>query len=230
MDKILIIGASGYCKVIIEIIESNKEYQIYGLIDSFKAKGSKVLGYPVIGDERILKKLASEGINKGFVAIGDNSTRHAMQQKITQMVPEFEFVNVIHPSSVISPSVIMGKGNGILAAVVINAQAQVGNFCILNTASTLGHDGIMDDFSSLAPGVNTGGNVSIGCFSAISLGAKVIQGITIGKHAIIGAGSIIIKNVEDLKLVYGVPAKEIRDVKKGEKYLSGLWNSKDSNE
>lgn len=222
MDKILIIGASGHAKVIIETIELSNNYSIYGLIDTFKPVGKNILGYEVLGTEDYIGDLIKKGINKGVIAIGDNWTRLLIKNKIEKKFPDFEFITIIHPLSIISPSVEIGKGTVILASVIINAEAKIGDFCILNTGATFGHESIIMDFSSLAPGVTIGGNVSIGKCTAISLGVNVIQGITIGKHSIIGAGSLILNNVADYKLFYGVPAKEIRTIKEGEKYLSKL--------
>ncbi|PKV50994.1 sugar O-acyltransferase (sialic acid O-acetyltransferase NeuD family) [Aquimarina sp. MAR_2010_214] len=223
MEKTLIIGASGHAKVIIETIELNNNYEIYGLIDTFKPKGSKLLRYEVLGKEEDIPSLIKQGIRKGIIAIGDNWVRYQMYLKIKKIAPDFEFINVIHPSVVISPSVILGEGSVILASVTINAEAQVGDFCILNTGVNLGHDSIMKEFSSLAPGATIGGNVYIGKGTAISLGANIIQGITVGNYSVVGAGSVIVNNIDDYKLAYGVPAKEIRTFKKGERYLSGLW-------
>ncbi|WP_299252467.1 acetyltransferase [uncultured Aquimarina sp.] len=219
MDKILIIGASGHAKVIIETVELNRNYQIYGLIDSFKTKGSKVFGHEIIGDENCILDLFDKGVNKGIIAIGDNWDRYLMYKKIIELVPDFEFISVIHPSSVISPSVTIGAGTVILASVTVNADARINNFCILNTGCNFGHDSSLSDFSSLAPGVSVGGNVNIGKCTAIFLGANIIQNINIGMHSAIGAGSLIIDNVEDFKLYYGVPGKEIRVIKKGEIFL-----------
>ncbi|WP_103068545.1 acetyltransferase [Aquimarina sediminis] len=220
MDKVLIIGASGHAKVIIETIELGGDYQIHGLIDTYKPKGEKLLDYEILGTEHDIPDFVSKGINKGIIAIGDNWTRFLMQSRIKEVSPDFEFVTVIHPSAIISPSVRIGVGTIILASVTINAEARIGNFCILNTDANFDHDSTIQDFSSLAPGVTVGGNVSIGRCTAISLGANVIQGITIGRHSIVGAGSLILHDVADFSLVYGVPAKEIRSIKEGESYLS----------
>ncbi|MFD2562440.1 acetyltransferase [Aquimarina rubra] len=220
MEKIVIIGASGHAKVVIETVESNGKYQIYGLIDSFKPKGDKVLGYEILGTEDLIKDLIKKGIKKGIIAIGDNWTRYLMHTKIKELAPDFEFVTIIHSSAIISPSVIIGKGTVILASVKVNALAEIGDGCILNTNASFGHDGKLNDFASIAPGVTVGGNVTVGFCSAISLGANVIQGVDIGKHSIIGAGSLILHDVDDFNLVYGVPGEVIKTVKKGKRYLS----------
>ena len=77
----------------------------------------------------------------------------------------------------------------------------------------------MEVFSSLAPGVTTGGNVYIGEYSAISLGAKIIHNVVIGKHTVVGAGSTVLKNLPDNCVAYNTPAKIGRNRIAGEKYL-----------
>ncbi|MGL5126078.1 MAG: hypothetical protein ACRC6U_08900 [Fusobacteriaceae bacterium] len=48
----------------------------------------------------------------------------------------------------------------------------------------------------------------MGSESWVGIGSTVIQGIEIGNSVIIGAGSVVIKDVSDKKKAYGVPAKE----------------------
>ncbi|WP_062059406.1 acetyltransferase [Aquimarina longa] len=221
MEKIIVIGASGHAKVIIETIELVGKYQIYGLIDSYKEKGGQLFDYNILGTEEDIRNIAAKGITKGIIAIGDNWNRYLMYMRIKEIVPDFDFITVVHPSVVISAKTSIGDGTVILASVTINADAEIGDFCILNTGVNFGHDSTIKNFSSLAPGVTIGGNVLIEECTAISLGTNVIQNITIGKHTIIGAGSLVVNDIDDFKLVYGVPAKVIREVTKGERYLSG---------
>jgi acetyltransferase-like isoleucine patch superfamily enzyme len=77
----------------------------------------------------------------------------------------------------------------------------------------------MEEFSSLAPGVVTGGTVRIGSYSAVSLGANIIQGRAIGRHTVIGAGALVLEDIPDFSVVYGVPATVVRKRKEGDKYL-----------
>ena len=51
--------------------------------------------------------------------------------------------------------------------------------------------------------------VIIGDYVFIGPRAIILPGITIGKGAVIGAGAVVTKNVEEFKIVGGVPAKEI---------------------
>ena len=81
------------------------------------------------------------------------------------------------------------------------------------------HDNKIGKFCSIGPGSTIGGKVKINDYSAIALGSSVIQEISIGGHVVVGAHSLILNNVMDNTLVYGVPAKEIRKRNPGDKYL-----------
>ena len=103
--------------------------------------------------------------------------------------------------------------------VTIGDNHTIGRFCILNTNSSLDHDSVMGDYSSLAPNAVTGGEVRIGDFSAVSIGATVLHQIEIGEHAVIGAGSTVTKNIGSYCVAVGTPARVIRKRKAGERYL-----------
>ena len=133
--------------------------------------------------------------------------------------------SLIHPSSVISEDSKIGEGAAIMPLCVINNSSEIGKGVIVNTKSSLDHDNLLKDFSSVAPGVTTGGSVIIGSRTAISIGATIKQNIKIGSDSVIGASSYVNKNIPDEKIVYGCPAKIIRDRAIGEKYLwSSIWN------
>ncbi len=218
--KIIIIGASGHAKVIIDIIEKEKKFLITGLIDNNKKTGETILGYKIIGKDRNIPQIVKkQQIYGAIIAIGDNWTRKIVAEKIKKLIPALKFITAIHPSAQIGKSVKIGDGTAIMAGAIINPGSTIKKHCILNTKSSLDHDCVMEAFSSLAPNATTGGNVKIGRYSAISIGANIIHGISIGEHSIVGAGSVVLKNIPVLTIAYGVPAKIIRSREIGQKYL-----------
>ncbi|MDQ7784113.1 MAG: acetyltransferase [Desulfomonilaceae bacterium] len=220
MKHIVVVGASGYAKVVADIVEKRGEFTIAGLIDSFKPKGYEVLHYQVLGNEHDLPTLVRQyDLTGGVLAIGDNWDRYRMVSSISNLVPEFEFLRLVHPSACLAHDVEIGRGTVITAGAVVNSASQVGKFCIINTRASVDHDNTVGDFASLAPGVTTGGNVTIGEFTAVSLGANIIHGITVGPHAVIGAGATVVDDVPGFSVALGTPAKVVRDRKEGERYL-----------
>lgn len=219
-NNIVIIGSSGHSKVIIDIITKQSKYKIIGLIDNHKQSNEEVLGYPIIGNDDYLETLyEKENINKGIIAVGDNWSRYKIYKNIKKNLPNFEFISAIHPTAIIGNNVSIGNGSVVMAGTVINPDSIVGDHCIINTKSSIDHDCHISDFASIAPGVTTGGNVSIGKFSAISLGVNIIHKINIGENSLIGASSLVIKDIPGESVFIGNPCKFLRKRKKGEKYL-----------
>lgn len=136
-----------------------------------------------------------------------------------EVCTDLTFVSAIHPRASIARDVSVGEGTVVMAGATINPSCSIGRFCILNTNSSLDHDSIMEDFSSLAPFVTTGGNCRIGGYSAVSIGVVLIHGIYIGEHSIVDAGSTVVKNIDPFKVAYGTPARAIRSRQPGDKYL-----------
>ncbi|UKM63944.1 acetyltransferase [Flavobacteriaceae bacterium GSB9] len=218
--NVVIIGASGHAKVVIDIVERLNQYSIVGLIDSFKPIDSSIYNYRVLGNENDIPRLSkSHNFKLGIIAIGDNWTRKLIYEKIKKISPDFDYISAIHPNAVIGKNVKIGKGTVIMAGAVINSDANIGKFCIVNTKASLGHDSILKKYASLAPNSTIGGKSTIGACSAICMGAIIIQDISIGKHSIIGAAALINKNISDYKMVYGIPGKIIKSISEGEKYF-----------
>ena len=220
MSRILVIGASGHAKVVLDIFEKQARHQVVGLLDDFKPVGTNWFGYEVVGSVADVAELATRLQADGlFVAIGDNFIRSQLVERLKSLAPQLEFVSAVHPSAQIARGVSVGGGSVVMAGVVINSDSAIGDFCIVNTHSSVDHDNRLGSFSSLAPRVATGGNVSIGEGSAIGIGAVILHGRKIGQHAVVGAGSVVTRDVPELSVAYGVPAKVIRSRTIGEKYL-----------
>ncbi|MBC8334519.1 MAG: acetyltransferase [Anaerolineales bacterium] len=220
MENILIIGSGGHAKVIIDIVEKEGLYNIVGLLNKQPNTNEKILGYDLLGREEDLPKLVKVHAIQGIIiAVGDNFTREKVVSIAKEKCPELKFFSAIHPQASIASDASIGQGTVIMAGVSVNPTSSIGEFCILNTNSSLDHDSQMGDFTSLAPGVIVGGECQIGEFSAINIGAILIPRITIGKHSVVGAGSLVNKSVASFEVVYGSPAKKIRERTAGERYL-----------
>jgi sugar O-acyltransferase (sialic acid O-acetyltransferase NeuD family) len=220
MKNILLYGASEHGKYTADIIEKEGKYRIIGFVDDSITFAKRLYGYSVLGGGNdLLIYVKRYNIYGGIVTIGDNFVRYKVVKHIKSVIPNFRFVKAVHPFTSIARDVRIGDGSVLMAGVIINSSSNVGKHCFLATKASLDHDGWMDDFSSLAPGVTTGGNVRIGEFSTVSIGANVKHGITIGKHTVIGAGATVVKNISSYVVAYGTPCRTVRERKKGEKYL-----------
>lgn len=204
-EKVLLIGAGGHCKIIIECLDLQK-YEIVGILDNFVPNGTHICGIPVIGSDEDAEKLYKNGIRLAVVTIvGNLEIRRCILNKYRKI--GFQFPNIIHEACRISPSARIGEGVVILANVCVNAEAKVGDFVTLNTGSIIEHEVSIGENSHIAPGAILLGASQIGCNTMIGAGATVLQQIYIGNECKIGAGSVVLHNIEDKKTVYGIPAK-----------------------
>ena len=207
MSDILIYGAGGQAKSVVDVAEKSNKYNIAGLIDDTKNDPSSILGYPVYNDIRILYR---KGIKRGLVAIGDNAERYHIVEDILSKYPDFSFVTLIHPSVQLAQDVSVQEGTVIMAGCCIKPTVVIGRHCIINANSTIGHDIMIGNFASLGPGGILGGHVVVGSFTAIGLGASVIHNIRIGESTVVGAGSTVVKDIPSNVVAYGTPCVVVR--------------------
>lgn len=220
MKKILIFGIGGHAKVLVDIIEKQEKYIIAGFINQNYEKNQIEMGYEVLGDVPSLNEIIADyEIYGGIIGIGDNSIRASVKEKIHRLIPNFKFVNCIHPNSSLGKDVTLGEGNVLMSGTIINSSSSINNHCILNTNSSIDHDCIMSNYSSIAPNVTVGGNVHIGEYSAIGIGSNILHNVNIGKNCIIGGGSLVCNDTNINSIYYGSPSKYIRKHKLGDRYL-----------
>lgn len=198
MNKLVIIGASGHGKVVAEIAKLSGYNEIVFLDDNIEK--NYCAGLSIVGKLSEIRNFIDYDL---FIAIGSNSVRESIARKLLN----FNVVTLIHPQSIISERVKIGKGSVIMPGAVINSDAEIGQFCIINTCSSVDHDSLVGDFSHISVGSHIAGTVSIGNNVFIGAGATVINNLTIGSNSIVGAGAVVIENVSQNSKVIGVPAK-----------------------
>jgi sugar O-acyltransferase (sialic acid O-acetyltransferase NeuD family) len=220
MKNIVLFGGGNQAHYTIDIIEKEGKYHIVGIIDSVHDVGSERFGYKILGRMDSLKEIIDEySIHGGVISIGDNGTRYLVYNQIIKSIPNFNFINAIHPSVTIGNTTELGVGIVAMAGCIFNPKAKIGNFTFFATGAQVEHDNVINDFASISAGSITGGYVTLGKFSAITLGVTVLDRIEIGENTVVGAGSLVIKSLPDNVLAYGNPAKIIRSRNQFEKFL-----------
>lgn len=211
MNKVILIGAGGHSRVIIDILKLDI-IGIYGIIDNDKTKENTELdGIKIIGSDDLLIDIFNQGIKNAFVCIGtigNNEIRNKLYEKAKSL--GFNLINAIHPKSIIADNLVLGQGNAIMAGTIVNTGVTLGSNIVLNTGCIIEHDVVIEDNVFVGPGAVIGGGVSIGENAFIGLGAKIIQGVTIGSNSVVGAGSVVINDISENTLNVGVPAKTLK--------------------
>lgn len=219
MQPILVVGSSWNAGVVNDIIQVGGKFQIVGFVDDTEPAGTIKKGHRVLGPLSALAEISEREKCKNLVlTIGDNWWRRKIFYDIAKS-GRFNFPAIVHPSSVVALGCGIGQGAILMARAHVGCSSDVGMFCIVNTGSSVDHDCKMGHFSSLAPGVFMGGLVEIGECTHVGVGASISDRKKIGAHAVVGTGAVVVRDIHDLSVAYGNPARVKRSRAEGDKYL-----------
>jgi sugar O-acyltransferase (sialic acid O-acetyltransferase NeuD family) len=183
-------------------------YEVVCLIDDDERTWGTVLnGVPVMGLEKAHEQFPEAEVAGG---IGAPRLRQQTMEKATAM--GFRLATLIHPRVERSRWIEMSEGTIICAGNTLTTNIKLGRGVQLNLHCTIGHDVIMGDYTTLAPGVHVSGWVHFGKRVYVGTGAVIINGtseapLTIGDDVVIGAGACVIRPVAAGLTVVGVPAR-----------------------
>lgn len=207
MPEVVLLGAAGHAKVVIEIFRESNEWEVVGCL-SPGASGGSVRGVPILGGDGELERIFQRGIVHAFAAIGDNHRRLVVSARLREI--GFRLVNAISGRAIVSPSVRLDTGIAVMPGAIINAESVVGAGAIINTGSTVDHDCRLGAYSHIGPGSNLAGGVHVGEGAFLGIGSRVIPNIVIGEWSIVGAGGVVIANLSAHATAVGIPARVVR--------------------
>lgn len=208
--NIIILGAGGHGRVVLDILQQAREHVVKGFLDSNpQLWGRRVDGIPVLGGTDLLPDLAGQGIEGAVVAIGDNGVRRQFADLVD--ASGLELANAIHPSANLARTVTVGCNVVIAAGALVCAHCQIGDSVILNTGCIIDHESMVGTAAHVCPGVKVAGHVTIESGAFAGIGATIIQNLRIGYDSVVGAGSVVIEDVEPMTTVVGMPARMIKN-------------------
>lgn len=207
--KILLLGAGGHCKSIIDSLVMNQIYTDIGIVDK-ESRESNILGISRVGIDADLYDLYRQGWTDAFISvgsIGDTSLRRKLYVDILKI--GFTIPSIVDRTAVIAADIKLPMGVYIGKRAVINAGTVLGACAIINTGSIIEHDCNIGDFAHISPGAVLCGQVSVGADTHIGAGSVVLQKLSIGDHTVIGIGSVVTKSIPDHVRAYGNPCKVV---------------------
>lgn len=204
MEKLILIGAGGYAKSILDSIDYYN-YQVVGFIDEFSGE-KEHLGYPILG--KSLQDLDDMHQYFYFISIGNNKKRSIWYNELVKH--HLRLINVVDRSAIISPRAEIGNGCFIGKLTIVNSKAVIGNDCIINTRALVEHGCTVYNHVNLSTNSVINGDVVVEEGSFIGSCSVTIGQLHIGQWSTIGAGSVVIRDVGNSITVAGVPAKMIK--------------------
>ena len=200
-EHVYVIGAGGHAKVVISTIRSMQLFSIAGILDDDESRWNReIMNEKILGPIDLLDGLKNPS---AILAIGDNATRASIAKRFSRV----KWQVIIHPSAWIDPTVAIGEGTVIFAGSVVQPETIIGKHCIVNTAVSIDHDCYIEDCVHIAPGTNLAGSVNIGKGTFLGTGTRVIPNTSIGQWAYLGAGTVVVKDLPDRIMAFGIPAR-----------------------
>lgn len=211
MKKIAIIGCGGFgreVKMLIDQINIKKQtYEIIGFYDDNTEQPELINGVPFLGKISDINKIEFECALA--LGLGTPEVKKNVVNKITNH--NVYFPTLIHPNVQIgADNVKIGEGNIICAGVIITIDVTLKDFITLNLCCTVGHDTIINSYSSFMPSTNISGEVLISDCTYVGTGVKIINQVEIGENTIVGAGAVVAKSLPANCTAVGIPAKPIK--------------------
>lgn len=205
-QRIVIVGAGDYGRTALEITralnEKGSRFEVLGFLDD-DAKKTSIAGIPVLGGLGWATKHPEVTY---VLAVADPEAKRVI---VDQLGKDATFVGLIHPRAMILDSVQVGRGVMVSAGALVVHDARLGDFVLVNLNATIGHDCVLEEFVTVSPGANIAGRVRVQAGGFIGLNATVLENLTIGGWATVGAGAVVLKDVPTEAVVFGNPARVV---------------------
>lgn len=195
-NGIIVFGAGGHGKALIDLIRVIGTNPIAGVVDDDPAAGTAIMGVPVLGGGNILELLIEKGIHLAVNAvggIGNISSRIKVFERLSQA--GFTCPALVHPTAFVEPSAVLENGVQVMPHAYVGSEARLGYGTIVNTGAIVSHDCILGDYVNLSPGAILAGEVLVGDAALIGMGVTVNLQVKIGERARIGNGSTVKQDV-----------------------------------
>lgn len=211
--KIIILGATGGCLDLVNLIEDinknqkEKQFEISGFLDD-RIKSKKIKGINILGKFKDIKNFKKT--HYFTTAIGNSANFKGNVKIIKNLnISKNRFATLIHPNSYISKSAKLGFGCVIFQNVTLSTNVLIGDFVQILPNTIINHDSKIGNFTKINSNCNISGNVQIQNSCYIGAGVIMRENIKINKFNIIGIGSLVLKNIDFTNSkIFGHPAKK----------------------
>jgi len=204
----LIAGAGGHAREIIDVFGILKEENIYLYENVADSTRSDVLGFKILNNEEDIRQIFKED-PRFVLGVGNPYVRHKMNSALQNFGGKLH--SLISPLASISVyNAYLGAGINIMSFALISNNVRIDEGALVNCRVNIHHDVIVGQYCEISPGAVLLGGAKVGEFSCIGSGAIILPKVTVGKNCVIGAGAVVTTNIPDNSTAVGTPAKVIK--------------------
>jgi sugar O-acyltransferase (sialic acid O-acetyltransferase NeuD family) len=198
---IQIFGSAGFAKEVYTMLV-RLNHRVVSFVDD-NMRGEKLYGIDIIGEADF------EPTKPVVIGIGRPPLREKVVQKLLNRYPMTRFPVIIDPlANILNPNTVsIGRGSIICAGLILTTDIKIGDFCMVNINATVGHDCIIGDYNTIAPGASISGHVETGKKVYFGAGSTVKEHINICDDVTVGMLACVTKNIEVSGTYVGIPAK-----------------------
>ena len=186
-------------------------YRLRGFVDDVRDSGEIICAdLAVIGSLEYFSTMAFyQNTPLAFgIGYGDMRGRRNAFEKAREMGREF--VSLVHPNSIVEPTVQLGQGVTVLAGAILDQYVTVGDLSYVHIGVKVGENCRIGTNNYFSAGSTLGGSVSVGNDNFFGINCTVVNDISVGDNNFINAESLVYKPLGDnLRLV---EYREQRDV------------------
>ncbi|MCG2461182.1 NeuD/PglB/VioB family sugar acetyltransferase [Flavobacteriaceae bacterium F89] len=210
MVSAIIIGAGTQGQIYASYLKEAGVNLIGWVDDDTNLQGKDVLGLPVIGKfEDLFGNHIKAKVRNIYCPIGDNQIRSnylSTLKKEGYGIPSF-----IHHTVSVAPDVVLGEAVYMLAGNIIMPHTTIGDYLMVNMGSTIAHHVTMGNGVFMSSGVNLGALVTVEDLAFMGMSTTIMTGVNkIGRNSLMGAGTVIIRDVPENAVMVGNPGRVLR--------------------
>jgi sugar O-acyltransferase (sialic acid O-acetyltransferase NeuD family) len=142
-----------------------------------------------------------------MIAVGYVQNNKIRKEKYLQSKEKgYRLRNFISPNAILYPEIVAGDNCYIGHHSVIGRNVKIGNSVFIGSNCSIAHDVVINDHCFISDSLSIAGSVTIGSFCYLGPNSSIRNKVSIGKESVIGAGALILENIEDRGVYLGSPA------------------------
>lgn len=213
MRELIIIGCGGFGREVLQIARAcdpgRLRWTAIVFIDDHPSEPNRAavaaLGSTIRGPFGELKEARWVEPADVVVAIADPATRDRIVADLRGSAHQYP--TLIHPNTTIAPDARIDAGCVIAPGARISTGTRLSRHVHVDQNVTIGHDTSIGAISRLNPAACVAGAVTIEPRVLVGSNATILQGLRVRADAVVGAGSVVTRDVPSATVVKGIPAR-----------------------